>query len=96
MNSVSTVNPLSLITEPLARKLESRDTSFAERLASAVGEVNDRQGEADSAIEKVVNGEMGIHEGLMAVSRADLSLRLLIQVRGKAMDAYNEIMRMQL
>ncbi|MFH1155816.1 MAG: flagellar hook-basal body complex protein FliE [Pseudomonadota bacterium] len=95
MNPISKVNQISLRTEPLAQKLDRRDISFAERLASAVGKVNDQQSVADTATEKVVKGEMGIHEGLMAVSRADLSLRLLIQVRGKVMDAYNEIMRMQ-
>jgi flagellar hook-basal body complex protein FliE len=80
----------------LSERLERRDTSFAERLRSAVGEVNTRQGESDGAIEEVVKGELGIHEGLMAVSRADLSLKLMLQVRGKVMDAYNEIMRMQI
>jgi flagellar hook-basal body complex protein FliE len=96
MNPVTGANQISLTTEPLARRVEKRDTSFVERLASAVGEVNSRQSNADAAIEGVIQGEVGLHEGLMAVSRADLSLRLLVQVRGKVLEAYNEIMRMQI
>lgn len=70
--------------------------SFEERLKSAVGQVNNLQHTADDASEAVVRGELGVHEGMMALQEADLSLRFLNQVRSKAMTAYQEIMRMQL
>jgi flagellar hook-basal body complex protein FliE len=37
---------------------------------------------------------MGIHEGMLAISKADISLRLLLQVRNKVLEAYREISRM--
>lgn len=73
----------------------SQETGFAEKLKNSIMEVNQRQQDADQAIEKVVTGELGIHEGMLKIQEADISLRLLLQVRRKVMDAYTEIMRMQ-
>jgi flagellar hook-basal body complex protein FliE len=42
----------------------------------------------------VVKGELGIHEGMISISEADISLRYLVQVRAKVMAAYNEIIKM--
>jgi len=39
---------------------------------------------------------MEIHEGMMAVGKAETSLKILAQVRNKVMAAYNEVMRMQI
>lgn len=58
-------------------------------------DVNKTQIVADTSSEQVVRGKLGIHEGMMAVQEADVSLRYALQVRGKALDAYREIMRMQ-
>lgn len=74
---------------------QSQHTGFAEKLKESIMEVNQRQNDADQAIEKVVTGELGIHEGMLKIQEADISLRLLLQVRRKVMDAYTEIMRMQ-
>jgi flagellar hook-basal body complex protein FliE len=73
----------------------SQDTGFAKKLKESIMEVNQRQQDADQAIEKVITGELGIHEGMLKIQEADISLRLLLQVRRKVMDAYTEIMRMQ-
>ncbi|MDY0163376.1 flagellar hook-basal body complex protein FliE [Desulfobotulus sp.] len=69
--------------------------SFADRLNGAVREVNTLQKTSDLAAEKVMLGELDLHEGMMALQEADLSMRLLVQVRSKALEAYKEIMHMQ-
>lgn len=84
-----------LNSEPLADKIQKRDMSFAQKVKKAVEDVNVKQHQADQAIEQVINGELGIHEGMIALGKADTSLRLLTQVRGKVMSAYQEIIRMQ-
>jgi flagellar hook-basal body complex protein FliE len=50
---------------------------------------------ADDSVEAVIQDKLGIHEGMMALGRASTSLKVLAQVRNKAMNAYNEVMRMQ-
>ncbi|OGR59588.1 MAG: flagellar hook-basal body complex protein FliE [Desulfobacula sp. RIFOXYB2_FULL_45_6] len=90
------VNRISLNTEPLQNRISRRNPEFAERIKAAVLDVNEKQKVADDSIEKVIKGEMEIHEGMMAVSQAETSLKLLAQVRNKVMAAYNEVMRMQI
>ena len=51
---------------------------------------------ADNAIvESSTGGQVDLHEVMIAMEKADISLRMLVQVRNKAIDAYQEIMRMQ-
>ena len=87
---------ISIQTQPLADRLEKRDTSFADRLSSAIGDVNSKQNIADRSIEDVISGKLGIQDGMIALQKADISLRLMIKVRGKVLDAYREIMHMQI
>jgi flagellar hook-basal body complex protein FliE len=95
MTGIKGINRISLNTEPLTNRINRRNPDFAQRIEAAVKDVNTNQQMADDAIEKVILGEMGIHEGMMALGKASTSLKVLAQVRNKVMTAYNEIMRMQ-
>lgn len=95
MNKIDQVNKISLHTDKLPKRIAKRDLEFAERIKAAIGDVNGKQHIADDAVEKVIKGEMGIHEGMMALGKAETSLKILTQVRTKVMTAYNEVMRMQ-
>mmetsp|Transcript_12066 Transcript_12066/g.6054 ORF Transcript_12066/g.6054 Transcript_12066/m.6054 type:complete len:97 (-) Transcript_12066:7-297(-) len=95
MTQIKGINRISLNTESPAQKISRRNPEFAQRIEAAVKDVNSKQHISDNSIEKVIQGEMGIHEGMFAISKAETSLKLLAQVRNKVMTAYNEIMRMQ-
>jgi flagellar hook-basal body complex protein FliE len=71
-----------------------QETGFGDRLKQAISEVNELQNDADQAMEDVTLGKLGIHEGMLALTEADFSLRLMVQVRNKIMDAYKEVSRM--
>lgn len=86
---------LALHREPVSKVVERRNPEFAQRLKSAVLDVNNDQHVADDSVEAVIQGKLGIHEGMLALGRASTSLKVLAQVRNKAMSAYSEIMRMQ-
>ena len=95
MANINGINRISLNTESLVRKIERRSPEFAERMAIAIKDVNTNQHISDDSIKKVIKGEMGIHEGMLAIGKASTSLKILAQTRNKAMEAYNTIMRMQ-
>ena len=95
MSGINGINRISLNTETLSNKISKRNPEFSRRIEAAVKDVNKKQHIADDSIEKVIQGEMGIHEGMMAIGKAETSLKILTQVRSKVMTAYNEIMRMQ-
>ena len=84
----------NITTSPVPTLTKTRDKGFGSRLKTAIEAVNQNQHSADDAIEKVLKGELGIHEGMMAISKADRSLKLLLQIRNKVMEAYKEISRM--
>ena len=86
---------LSLNRQLLNQHKVDHAPTFQERLNRAVKEVNILHHVADASIEQVVKGELGIHEGMIAIQEADTSTKLLAQVRNKVMAAYNEIMHMQ-
>lgn len=70
--------------------------SFADTLAKSIEEVNHLQKEADQAIEKLTTGEsQNIHGAMLAVNKADMAFRMTMQVRNKIVEAYQEVMRMQ-
>ena len=95
MNGINGIHKISLKTEPLPDKISRRNPEFSQRIKQAVLDVNEKQIIADDSIEKVIQGEMGLHEGMLAIGKAEVSLKILAQVRNKVMAAYNEIMRMQ-
>ncbi len=70
--------------------------SFADTLVKSIEEVNHLQKEADQAIETLASGEsQNVHGAMLAVSKADLAFRMTMQVRNKIIEAYQEVMRMQ-
>ena len=72
-------------------------TSFYDYLKDALNTVNSMQLEADNAINDFAAGRTeNIHQVLITMKKADIALSYTIQVRNKLMDAYNEIMRMQI
>ncbi|GAB4233357.1 MAG: hypothetical protein OHK0028_09100 [Deltaproteobacteria bacterium] len=70
--------------------------SFLDSLRQAVAEVNEAQKTADAKTIDLQTGKAGLHETLIAVEQADLSFRLLMQVRNKVLEAYKEVMRTQI
>lgn len=71
-------------------------SSFGEMLEKAVEKTNELQAQSDQAIHELVAGKAkNVHETMLTIERADMSLKLMMQVRNKVLDAYREIMRMQ-
>lgn len=78
-----------------ATRAESKK-SFSELLADQVMDVNNLQKEANTAIEKLVSGKSSnIHETMLAVEKAEIAFKTMNQVRNKVIEAYKEVMRMQ-
>jgi flagellar hook-basal body complex protein FliE len=72
------------------------NAEFGTILKSKLNEINQLQLDADQAIANVQLGNSGsIHEAVVALEKADLSFRTMMQVRNKIIEAYQEIMRMQ-
>jgi flagellar hook-basal body complex protein FliE len=70
--------------------------SFGDTLNNAIKEVNKLQTEADKSVNSLVNGSnTDIHKTMIAMEKADISFKLMMQIRNKAIEVYQEMMRMQ-
>ncbi|MBS1982988.1 MAG: flagellar hook-basal body complex protein FliE [Bdellovibrionales bacterium] len=73
----------------------SQGPSFSETLKGALGQVNDALSQADTVAQNFAAGKGGnLHDVMIAMEKADVSLRTLTSVRSKLVEAYQEIMRM--
>lgn len=76
-------------------KIVSGD-SFASMLKNAIGEVNQSQVNAYDSMEGIATGKVAnLQEAVQRIEEAELSLKLALEVKTKALNAYKEIMKMQ-
>jgi flagellar hook-basal body complex protein FliE len=70
--------------------------TFSQAIKKAVGEVNSLQGQADTLAVNLASGDVeDVHKAMIAMQKAKLALDFTIQVRNKVIEAYQEVMRMQ-
>jgi flagellar hook-basal body complex protein FliE len=70
--------------------------SFADLLGKALDEVNNLEMDANHKAERMAAGlEPDIHTVMIAAEKADLAFQLTVQVRNKVLEAYQDLMRMQ-
>lgn len=70
--------------------------TFGEALKDMLGEANQAQLEANQAAQDISAGRnKDIHGAVLAMEKAELQFRMIAQVRNKVIEAYREIMRMQ-
>jgi flagellar hook-basal body complex protein FliE len=77
-----------------ARPGPAQAGSFAEALGQAVASVEQQQVDADASARQVALGGGNLHETALALEKADLALRVAVKVRNKLVEAYQDIMRM--
>ncbi len=73
-----------------------KENSFTEIFESFLAEVNRQQLSARQVERALSEGKVkNVEEVVYTIEKADLSLRLLTEIRNKALESYQEIMRMQ-
>ncbi len=73
------------------------DNSFANTLKRFIASVDGQVKQADNMMRDFAVGKRAdLHNVMIETQKADLSLRLLLRIRNKLVEAYQEIMRMQM
>ena len=95
MNPIQGVSGLSPLPSTLGTGATSPaegTSSFKSFLVDSIQEVNSMQQQADQAVEKLASGEeITTAEVLTAVQKADIAFRLMMQIRNKMVQAYNDV-----
>ncbi|MFH1138383.1 MAG: flagellar hook-basal body complex protein FliE [Pseudomonadota bacterium] len=86
-------DPLSLLP-PLKKAADARP-GFQETLTDSMKQVNQLQLKSHAAVEELATGgSSNLHETMIAIQKAEISFKMLAQVRNKVVSAYQEVMRM--
>lgn len=88
------------ITTPLkplgGDRTHEQGESFGSTLKKFVEDVNSLQNQASESIEKLATGEItDVHQVMIAVEEAGTAMEFMLEIRNKIVEAYQEVMRMQ-
>lgn len=96
LNELQSMNNLLGAMNNTSASSNQSTTSFSDILSEALGDaVNADMADKQSTIELLSGEDVELSESMLASVKAELSLNLAIQIRNKVIDAYNEVMRMQ-
>lgn len=97
IESIRVNSMLNAIEGKSQTKEMENENGFSKVISDALGKVNDSQVNADSNVESLIKGEdVNMHEVMLSMQEAQLSMQLLIEVRNKVVEAYQEANKVQL
>jgi flagellar hook-basal body complex protein FliE len=84
------------IGSPAGTQSPANTESFSSLLGQFVGEVNAKSQVAGQAVGGLLAGQnVSLHQAVIAMEEAGVSFQLMVEVRNKLLEAYQELMRMQ-
>jgi len=95
-NAISPLRILPVETPARPARGVEGEGSFSEHLQDAMQSVEQLQDRANQQVGAMLDGNgLDVHSAMIAVEKADLSFQLMLQVRNKIVQAYQEVSRMQ-
>jgi flagellar hook-basal body complex protein FliE len=98
--NVSTIGPATHVV-PQSPAVQPSGTaeparSFGQAVTDLLQGANSQQLQADAAINDLAAGNSdGVHQVVLAVAKADLAFRMVLEIRNRLIESYQEVMRMQ-
>lgn len=92
--SLGSINAMNPVERKVATPAEATE-SFASFLKQAIDGVAAQEAKVHTINDQFIIGQADVNDVMIASSKAELSLALVTQVRNKVVEAYQEIMRMQ-
>lgn len=98
IDPITSVNSIAQSKNPTVSGAQPASAldSFGQILGDAINSLSQKEATANQAVASLAAGEdVEIHQVMLAMQEADIAFRFALQVRNKIVDAYQEIMRMQ-
>jgi flagellar hook-basal body complex protein FliE len=100
MNQINGIGPVHGPQDPgkLSGMQGKKDgPSFQDTMKGFLNDVNSMQSKADESIKKMAAGEItDVHQVMSSVEEAGVAFNMMMEIRNKVMDAYQEVIRMRL
>ncbi|RDW17839.1 flagellar hook-basal body complex protein FliE [Oceanobacillus chungangensis] len=95
-SNIAQLNPTQELSRNVSITPKVAQTSFADTLKGAIENLNDVQMDSDKATEALATGNIDdLHNVMITAQKASITLEATVQIQKKVIDAYNEVMRMQ-
>jgi len=95
--SIKSLSTADLFKAKGTAPAQESSTDFAQELKNALGNVNEMQVEGEKAMSDIATGSVkDLHQAAIAIDKAEISMKLMLEVRNKALNAYKEITRTQM
>ncbi|MBE3022489.1 MULTISPECIES: flagellar hook-basal body complex protein FliE [unclassified Campylobacter] len=96
INNINGINEASL-AQNNKKVSQTNQNEFENILNNSLKELNEVQVNADKAVADLATGEVkDLHQAAIAIGKADMSMKLMLEIRNKAISAYKEISRTQI
>lgn len=97
IQAIQTLSTSDLLKSKSIGTTQPTGVDFAQELRTALGNVNQMQVDSDKAMSDIATGSVkDLHQAAIAIDKAEISMKLMLEVRNKAMNAYKEITRTQM
>ena len=97
IKSIANASTAELLKQKNKLDVAGGGANFADTLKSALNEVNNIQKESENAIANMATGQVkDLHQAALAIGKAETSMKLMLEIRNKALNAYKELGRTQL
>ena len=94
---ISSITPIGMPQVSPAGSAAGQPGEFQSALSSAINSIESLQNKAATSVQQFLTGENEeLHTTVLATQKAELAFELGLQVRNKVVDAYQEIMKMQM
>jgi flagellar hook-basal body complex protein FliE len=96
--SIQSISPLSItdnIKQP--ENGQTGGSDFFSILQQSLNDVNEQQKAADKAVGEIATGQVkDLHQAAIAIDKAEISMKVMLEVRNKAINAYKELSKTQI
>ena len=99
INNISGLSSAELLAKKSSQtaSTEKSGQDFASMLKAGVDDVNTLQKTSEKAMSDIATGQVkDLHQAAIAIDKAEMSMKLMLEVRNKAVSAYKEILRTQM
>lgn len=97
LTNVSALSTQDLLKSKSSTPAQGKGKDFGEILKSSLSEVNEMQKTSEKAMGDIATGQVkDLHQAAIAIDKAEMSMKLMLEVRNKAISAYKEILRTQM
>jgi flagellar hook-basal body complex protein FliE len=96
-STIDTISSLTNKSNTSVAKSDATSGDFSKILKDSIEEINDSQVKGDKAMADLATGEVkDLHQAAIAINKAETSMKMMLEIRNKALSAYKEIARTQI